>query len=95
MTNISVSFTKQLEGLSISHSTPFNVDANSISVEVPNLEAGFEYVFNVTARNNFGSSTVFCGPTLHVNGESAYHTNDNCNTKVSACGNFLVSLTTK
>ena len=67
LTNISVSVTKQVEGLIISHSTPIAVNQiDATSVEVPNLEVGFEYVFIITAVNANGSSSIVCGPTLYV-----------------------------
>ena len=44
-----------------------NVDATSITV--PNLAAGAEYVFNITAENRIGSSSILCGPTSHKIGE--------------------------
>ena len=68
MTNISVSYIKQVGGLiNTSHSTPIAVNqVDATSVEVPNLEVGFEYVFIITAMNAHGSSSIICGPTLYV-----------------------------
>ena len=43
------------------------VDATSITV--PNLAAGAEYIFNITAENRIGLSSILCGPTFHKSGE--------------------------
>ena len=74
LTNILVSYVKQLEGLNINininQSTSVTVnEVDATSVKVPNLEAGFGYIFNITAVNNYSSSSIFCGPTFHANGE--------------------------
>ena len=69
LTNILVSYIKQLEGLNVNLSTLVSEnEVDATSVEVPNLEAGFGYIFNITAVSNHSSSSIFCGPTLHVNG---------------------------
>ena len=46
---------------------------DTTSVEVAGLFAGFEYTFNITAENSNGSSSILCGPTLHVIGESVVY----------------------
>ena len=72
LTNILVSYVKQLEGLNININQSTFVTVNEVdatSVKVPNLEAGFGYIFNITAVNNYSSSSIFCGPTFHANGE--------------------------
>ena len=44
-------------------------ETNATAVKVQNLKVGFEYVFNISARNNHGSTNIFCGPVLYVTGE--------------------------
>ena len=43
--------------------------ADTQSIEIPHLVAGFEYTFNVTAVNSIGSSSISCGPVFHRPGE--------------------------
>ena len=43
---------------------------DTTSVEVADLVAGFKYLFNATAENSNGSSSILCGPIHHVVGES-------------------------
>ena len=43
---------------------------DTTSVEVDDLVAGFEYVFNTTAENSNGSSSILCGPIHHIVGKS-------------------------
>ena len=47
-----------------------DIDTSTMSIEVPNLVAGFEYTFNITAVNSNGSSNILCGPVLHRVGKS-------------------------
>lgn len=77
LTSVSVSYTKQVEGLNITHPTPLTVnEVESTSVVDQNLEAGFEYLFNITAMNDHDSSTILCGPTLHAYGKTSVITID-------------------
>ena len=47
-----------------------DTNTNTTSIMVGTLMAGFRYTFNITAENSNGSSSILCGPTLHVIGES-------------------------
>ena len=65
LTNVSVSysFAKDL-------TIPVEVTGtNTTLVVVPDLVAGFEYTFILTAQNKNGSSSIVCGPILHRIGE--------------------------
>ena len=53
------------------HSNAVSISgADTTSVMVPNLVASAEYMFNVTAGNSVGSSSIICGPILHVIGKT-------------------------
>ena len=43
---------------------------DTTSVEVADLVAGFEYLFNTTAENSNGASSILCGPIHHIVGKS-------------------------
>ena len=67
LTNVSVSYTN-------SNLSPIPIPFNDISVDttlvtVPDLKAGFQYTFNVTAENSEGSSSTLCGPIALVSGK--------------------------
>ena len=47
-------------------------DATVTSVNVSDLKSGFEYVFNITAKNNHGYTSILCGPVLYVTGEHTF-----------------------
>ena len=44
-------------------------ETDATVVKVQDLKPGFEYVFNITANNNHGYSSILCGPVLYVTGE--------------------------
>ena len=44
-------------------------ETNATAVKIPDLKLGFEYVFNISARNNHGSTSILCGPILYVEGK--------------------------
>ena len=44
------------------------ISVDTTSVTIPDLKAGFEYTFNVTAVNSEGSSSTECGFTIHESG---------------------------
>ena len=57
------------------HSNAVSISSvDTTSIMVPNLVAGAEYIFNITAENNVGSSTIMCGPILHVIGKTKIKT---------------------
>ena len=72
LTGLSVSYTTiESDGSDIGASSRVvvsNVDASSVAVS--NLEAGYGYVFNITAENGNGYSSILCGPTFHNTGKS-------------------------
>ena len=69
LTNVSV-FYVFTEGSAINR-IPTNVtNVNTSSVVIRNLITGFKYTFNITAENSNGSSSILCGPTLHIIGQS-------------------------
>ena len=52
---------------------PVNVlNIHTTSITVHGLTTGFKYTFNITARNNYGTSSILCGPVLHVIGKHNY-----------------------
>jgi hypothetical protein len=53
---------------------------DSTSIVVPNLVTGAEYMFNITAENKYGSSSIVCGPTPHLIGKTE------CQTHVQTVG---------
>ena len=68
LTDVSVFYTYE-EGATINSIAVQNTYANTTSVMVGGLVAGFRYSFNVTAENSNGSASILCGPTLLVIGE--------------------------
>ena len=66
MTNVLVSYSE--DGLSPIPIPLTNVDTTLITI--PDLKAGFEYTFNVTAENSEGPSSTLCGPTTPESGDS-------------------------
>ena len=70
LTNVSVSYTYESN---TTKRSPISIPISSVdttSVNVDSLEAGFEYSFNITASNTYGSFSIVCGPTLYVLGKS-------------------------
>ena len=56
---------------SVTNRIPTNITrVNTSSVTIHNVITGFKYTFNVTAENSNGSSSIMCGPTFHVIGQS-------------------------
>ena len=73
MTSVSVFYSKLLEASTVGCQNPVTIsNIGATSVVVPNLEAGFEYVFDITAENSEGSMSILCGPILHLIGESIH-----------------------
>ena len=66
---MSVSYTKFNDN-NLSHIPIPLISVDTTSVTIPDLKAGFEYTFNVTAVNSEGSSSTVCGLTIP---ESGYH----------------------
>ena len=65
LTNVSVSYYES--GLS-----PIPIPLTSVDttlVTIPDLKAGFEFTFNITAENSEGPSSILCGPVTYVHGE--------------------------
>ena len=58
LTNVSISY--YARGLRPIPIPLINVDTTVVTI--PDLKAGFEYTFNVTAENSEGSSSILCGP---------------------------------
>ena len=67
ITNISVSY-NVYNGESNTTSLA-ETESDTTAVKVQDLKLGFEYVFNISARNNHGSTIILCGPILYVTGE--------------------------
>ena len=44
-------------------------ETDATTVKVQDLKLGFEYVFNISARSNHGSTSILCGPILYVKGK--------------------------
>ena len=66
LTNVSVSYTSD-NSLSPIPIPLISVDTTSVTI--PDLKAGFEYTFNVTAENSEGSSSTVCGPITPKSGD--------------------------
>ena len=78
LTNLSISYTYSMStsgSIVFRDSRPMNNTVLSISnvdttsVMIPNLVAGAEYMFIITAENSIGSSSITCGPTSHIIGK--------------------------
>ena len=76
LTNLFLTYTHSILGNSIenfSNRSQLNmVSVNSVdstSIVVPSLVTGAEYMFNITAENSYGSSSIVCGPTPHLIGK--------------------------
>ena len=69
LTNVSVSYTND-NSLSPIPIPLISVDTTSVTI--PDLKAGFEYTFNVTAENSEGSSSTVCGPITPKSGDSLF-----------------------
>ena len=67
LTNVSVSYYSE----SVSNSIPIPlISVDTTLVTIPDLKAGFQYTFNVTAENSEGSSSTLCGPITPKSGDS-------------------------
>ena len=69
LTDVSVFYT-YTDGATVNLINVPDTNTNTTSIMVGTLMAGFRYTFNITAENSNGSSSILCGPTLHVIGES-------------------------
>ena len=69
LTNVSVSYAND-NSLSPIPIPLISVDTTSVTI--PDLKAGFEYTFNVTAENSEGSSSTVCGPITPKSGDSLF-----------------------
>ena len=69
LTNVSMAYTFNESMGTITNPIPIS-GVDTTSVEVVDLVAGFEYLFNTTAENSNGSSSILCGPIHHVVGET-------------------------
>ena len=71
LTSLSVSYTKSINrSIVVSNNNVSVRSVNITSVVIPNLEVGAEYTFNITAGNRNGSSSIMCGPTSHIIGNT-------------------------
>ena len=59
-------------------------DLSQMSLDIATFTAGFQYTFQVTAYNQFGSSTAQCDPVMHLIGMSLW-------LSASACGFSIVN----
>lgn len=66
LTNVSVSYKENNSSMDSMDAILTEIDATS--VKVYNLKLGSEYVFNISAQNNYGSTSIICGPSLYVTG---------------------------
>ena len=76
LTNVFLTYTNSVlwnsTGNFSNHSQRNTVSVSSVdstSIVVPNLVTGPEYLFNITAENSYGSSSIVCGPTPHLIGK--------------------------
>ena len=66
LTNVSVSY--YFDNSSSPIPIPL-ISVDSTLVTLPDLKAGFEYTFNVTAENSEGSLSTLCGPITIKSGD--------------------------
>ena len=67
LTNVSVSYYFE----SVLNSIPIPlISVDTTLVTIPDLKAGFQYTFNVTAENSEGSSSTLCGSITPKSGDS-------------------------
>jgi hypothetical protein len=68
LTDVSVAYTFT-EG-STENYIPVDVpNIHSTFVTVHGLPTGFKYTFNIITRNDYGTSSILCGPILHAIGK--------------------------
>ena len=67
LTNLYLTYTQSIPGNGLNAVSIISVDTTSIVF--PNLVTGTEYIFNVTAENSYGSSSITCGSTPHIIGK--------------------------
>ena len=68
LTSVSMMYTFT-EGSTV-NLVPVNVpNIHTTSISVHGLTTGFRYTFNITTRNDYGTSSILCGPILHAIGK--------------------------
>ena len=69
ITNVSVLYSVNDSSSNVNNLEITLAETDATSVNVSDLKPGFEYVFNITANNNHGYTSILCGPVLYVTGE--------------------------
>ena len=70
LTNLYLTYTRSILGNGSKQlNAVSNISVDTTLIMLPNLVTGAEYMFNVTAENSYGSSSITCGPTPHIIGE--------------------------
>ena len=68
LTSVSVVYT-YTEGSTVNHVLIDVPNIHATSVSVAGLTTGFKYTFNITTGNDYGTSSILCGPILHAIGK--------------------------
>ena len=76
LTGVSVMYS-YVEGTSTNTEAVSSVGISDLMVTVPDLVAGEQYTFTVTAENSNGSSSTVCEPVDHIIGECKRYMNAN------------------
>ena len=69
ITNVSVLYSVNDSSSNVNSLEITLTETDATSVNVRHLKLGFEHVFNITAKNNHGYTSILCGPVLYVTGE--------------------------